>query len=122
MGSLPLSDDRSEIVFFDVETTVPTRPGQGFALLEFGAILVCPRKLTELRNYSTLVRPSDLSLISPQSEQCNGINAKAVSNAPKFADIAHAVYDLLHGLFNHFIYVLLFCLENGRVFYVRGLW
>ncbi|XP_045789038.1 protein NEN1-like [Trifolium pratense] len=97
MGSLPLSDDRSEIVFFDVETTVPTRTGQGFAILEFGAILVCPRKLTELRNYSTLVRPADLSLISPLSERCNGINAEAVSNAPTFADIAPAVYDLLHG-------------------------
>lgn len=97
MGPPPLSDDRSEIVFFDVETTVPTRPGQGFAILEFGAILVCPRKLTELRNYSTLVRPADLSLITPLSERCNGINAEAVSSAPTFADIAHAVYDLLHG-------------------------
>ncbi|XP_058761682.1 protein NEN1-like [Vicia villosa] len=97
MGPPPLSDDLSEIVFFDVETTVPTRPGQGFAILEFGAILVCPRKLTELRNYSTLVRPADLSLITPLSERCNGINAEAVSSAPTFADIASAVYDLLHG-------------------------
>jgi DNA polymerase III epsilon subunit-like protein len=107
MGSLPLSDDRSEIVFFDVETTVPTRPGQGFALLEFGAILVCPRKLTELRSYSTLIRPADVSLISPLSERCNGINAEAVSNAPTFMDIAPAVYDLLHGWFNH-LYISLF--------------
>ncbi|XP_015942936.1 protein NEN1 [Arachis duranensis] len=91
------NEDRSEIVFFDVETTVPTRPGQGFAILEFGAILVCPRTLTELRNYSTLVRPADLSLISPLSERCNGITADAVAAAPTFADIADAVYDLLHG-------------------------
>ncbi|OIW19638.1 hypothetical protein TanjilG_18448 [Lupinus angustifolius] len=96
MGSIP-SEDRSEIVFFDVETTVPTRPGQGFAILEFGAILVCPRKLTELQNYCTLVRPADSSLISPLSERCNGITADAVSSAPTFAEIADAVYDLLHG-------------------------
>lgn len=108
MGPPPLSDDRSEIVFFDVETTVPTRPGQGFAILEFGAILVCPRRLTELRNYSTLVRPADLSLITPLSERCNGINAEAVSSAPTFADIASAVYDLLHGLFNVIAMFLLF--------------
>ncbi|KAK7812866.1 protein nen1, partial [Quercus suber] len=57
-------EERSEIAFFDVETTVPTRPGQRFALLEFGAILVCPRKLVELQSYSTLVKPADLSLIS----------------------------------------------------------
>ncbi|MCH82086.1 ribonuclease H superfamily polynucleotidyl transferase [Trifolium medium] len=97
MDSLPLSDDQSEIVFFDVETTIPTQKGQRFAILEFGAILVCPRKLTELRNYTSLVRPADLSLISPKSEECNGINAEAVFNAPTFADIAPAVYDLLHG-------------------------
>ncbi|XP_057420336.1 protein NEN2 [Lotus japonicus] len=96
MGSLA-AEDRSEIAFFDLETTVPTRPGQGFAILEFGAILVCPRKLTELRNYSTLVRPADLSLISPLSERCNGITPDAVSSAPTFADIADTVYDLLHG-------------------------
>ncbi|CAK9138141.1 unnamed protein product [Ilex paraguariensis] len=91
------SSDRSEIAFFDVETTVPTRPGQGFALLEFGAILVCPRKLIELESYSTLVRPTNLSLISTLSVRCNGITKDAVISAPTFAEIADRVYDLLHG-------------------------
>ncbi|KAJ7978454.1 Protein NEN1-like [Quillaja saponaria] len=91
------SEDRSEIAFFDVETTVPTRPGQGFAILEFGAILVCPRKLVELENYSTLVRPADLSLISSFSVRCNGITRDAVISAPTFGDIADKVYDILHG-------------------------
>ncbi|KAL3640552.1 hypothetical protein CASFOL_015520 [Castilleja foliolosa] len=90
-------DDRSEIAFFDVETTVPTRTGQGHAILEFGAILVCPRKLVELRSYSTLVRPADLSHITSLSVRCNGITKDAVVSAPTFADIADAVYDLLHG-------------------------
>ncbi|XP_028788238.1 protein NEN1-like [Neltuma alba] len=90
------AEDRSEIVFFDVETTVPTRSGQGFAILEFGAILVCPKKLTELSSYSTLVRPADPSLISPLSERCNGITRDAVASAPTFADIADDVYELLH--------------------------
>ncbi|EPS66081.1 hypothetical protein M569_08696, partial [Genlisea aurea] len=89
--------DRSEIVFFDVETTVPARQGQGFAILEFGAILVCPRRLVELRNYSTLVRPADLSHISTLSVRCNGITKEGVVSAPTFADIADMVYDLLHG-------------------------
>ncbi|KAJ8451404.1 hypothetical protein Cgig2_017795 [Carnegiea gigantea] len=91
------SSDRSEIVFFDVETTIPTRPGQGYALLEFGAILVCPRKLVELASYSTLIRPNDLSLISGKSERCNGITSYSVSNAPPFSAIADHVFDLLHG-------------------------
>ncbi|GAB4860788.1 hypothetical protein Ancab_035951 [Ancistrocladus abbreviatus] len=90
-------ENRSEIAFFDVETTVPTRSGQGFAIVEFGAILVCPRKLVELESYSTLVRPYDLSLLSVKSVRCNGITRDAVSSAPSFAEIADKVYDLLHG-------------------------
>ncbi|GAB2270016.1 hypothetical protein Dimus_004931 [Dionaea muscipula] len=62
---MELPENRSEIAFFDLETTIPTRSGQGFAILEFGAILVCPRKLVELESYSPLVRPADLSLLSP---------------------------------------------------------
>ncbi|XP_059641831.1 protein NEN1 isoform X1 [Cornus florida] len=91
------SGDRSEIAFFDVETSVPTRPGQGFAILEFGAILVCPKKLVELESYSTLVRPIDLSLISSLSVRCNGITRDAVVSSPSFGDIADRVYDILQG-------------------------
>lgn len=91
------SIDRSEIAFFDLETTVPTRQGQGFAILEFGSILVCPRKLVELESYETLVRPHDLSLISTLSVRANGITADAVVSAPTFSEIADKVYDILHG-------------------------
>ncbi|KAH9697116.1 protein NEN2 [Citrus sinensis] len=91
------TQDRSEIAFFDVETTVPTRPGQRFAILEFGAILVCPKKLEELHNYSTLVRPADPELISSLSVRCNGITPDAVVSSPTFADIADTVFDILHG-------------------------
>ncbi|GAB4845428.1 hypothetical protein Ancab_038835 [Ancistrocladus abbreviatus] len=87
---------RSEIAFFDVETTIRTRPGQRYAILEFGAILICPRKLVELESYSTLVRPSDLSLISAGFVR-KGITLEAVSSAPSFGEIADEVYDLLHG-------------------------
>ncbi|XP_059444195.1 protein NEN1-like [Corylus avellana] len=97
MGSTSRSDERSEIVFFDVETTVPTRTGQGFGLLEFGSILVCPRKLVELESYSTLVQPTDLSLISSLSVRCNGITRDAVVSAPTFSEIADRVYDILQG-------------------------
>ncbi|KAL6282222.1 hypothetical protein ACE6H2_013151 [Prunus campanulata] len=91
------SEDRFEIAFFDVETTVPTRPGQGFTILEFGSILVCPRKLVELESYSTLVRPADLSSISSLSVRCNGITRDAVVSSPTFQEIADTVYDILHG-------------------------
>ncbi|XP_062201363.1 protein NEN1-like [Phragmites australis] len=87
-----------EIAFFDVETSVPQRPGQGYALLEFGAILVCPRRLVEVASYATLVRPADpASAVSAASVRCNGITRDAVSGAPSFRDVADAIYDLLHG-------------------------
>ncbi|KAI3927384.1 hypothetical protein MKX01_027615 [Papaver californicum] len=90
-------EERSEIVFFDVETTIPFRAGQGFALLEFGAILVCPQKLVELESYSTLIKPNDLFAVSASSVKCNGITRDAVSVAPTFLDVADQVYDILHG-------------------------
>ncbi|KAL8143950.1 hypothetical protein V2J09_016982 [Rumex salicifolius] len=93
----PMEEDRYGIAFFDLETTIPTRIGQGHVILEFGSILVCPRKLVELESYSTLVRPSDLSLITEKSTRCNGITRGAVASAPPFVDIADKVYDLLHG-------------------------
>lgn len=107
-----MAEQRSEIAFFDLETTVPTKQGQGFAILEFGAILVCPRKLVELESYSTLICPKDLSLISTKSERCNGISRAAVSVAPPFSFVADKVFDILNGLLflntfsNEFIEIL----------------
>ncbi|KAJ0106531.1 hypothetical protein Patl1_19552 [Pistacia atlantica] len=88
--------DRSEITFFDLETTFST-PGQSHTILEFGAILICPKKLTELNHYSTLVRPTDPSLISSFSARRNGITPDAIDSAPTFAEIADTVFDILHG-------------------------
>ncbi|XP_028547464.1 protein NEN1-like [Dendrobium catenatum] len=96
-------DDKTMIAFFDVETTVPSGSrrrggggGGGYYLLEFGAILVCPRRLIEVDNFSTLVRPSDLNAISSLSIRCNGITRDSVSNAPYFVDVANKVFSFLH--------------------------
>ncbi|KAE8736268.1 Protein NEN4 [Hibiscus syriacus] len=97
MDPTPTSDGRTEICFFDLETTVPQRRGQGYDILEFGAILVCPRRLLELDSYSSLVRPEDLSSVSPSSLRCNGITRNDVVSAPPFSEIADKVHDLLHG-------------------------
>lgn len=85
-------NDASLIVFFDLETTM----GPHRTIIEFGAILVCPRKLVEKSSYSTLVRPADLSIINRFFER-KGITRDSVANAPSFVDIAHEVFDLLHG-------------------------
>lgn len=92
-----MAADRPEIVFFDLETTIPLRVGQKFKVLEFGAILVCPQKLVELKELSTFIRPDDLSLISEASVKCNGISSDDVATAPKFEDVADAIYDFMNG-------------------------
>ncbi|KAF8111404.1 hypothetical protein N665_0076s0376 [Sinapis alba] len=97
MASTLGGNEGNEIAFFDLETAVPTEPGQSFAILEFGAILVCPRKLVELYSYSTLVRPTDLSLISTLSKRRSGITRDGVLTAPTFSEIADQVYNILHG-------------------------
>ncbi|CAL9064549.1 unnamed protein product [Musa banksii] len=88
-----------EIAFFDVETSVPGRGGggNGFSLLEFGAIVLCPRRLVEVASYSTLIRPADLGVISTASVRCNGITRDAVATAPYFRDVADNVFNVLHG-------------------------
>ncbi|KAM0004310.1 putative ribonuclease H-like superfamily, exonuclease, RNase T/DNA polymerase III [Helianthus debilis subsp. tardiflorus] len=98
MGSI---EDRPEIVFFDLETTdIPSR-NQPYAILEYGSILVCPKKLTELESYQTLVRPLDLSLISADSIRVNGITADHVVSCPTFSEIADKVYDILDGVYDY---------------------
>lgn len=87
----------NEIVFFDVETTVPVRTGQRFWVLEFGAILVCPRKLVELESYCTLIRPGDLSAVALTSGRSDGITRSAVATAPTFEDVADRIYTILNG-------------------------
>lgn len=89
--------NRSEIVFFDLETTIPTRPGESYAILEFGSILVCPEKLDELESYETLVKPHDVNLITASSIRANGITPGDVDSAPSFSEIADTVYNILHG-------------------------
>lgn len=97
MSSTLGGNEGNEIAFFDLETAVPTETGKPFAILEFGAILVCPRKLVELHSYSTLVRPTDLSLISTLSKRRSGITRDGVLSAPTFLEIADQVYSILHG-------------------------
>ncbi|XP_039057036.1 protein NEN1-like isoform X1 [Hibiscus syriacus] len=89
--------DRSEICFFDLETTIPRRRGEGFSIIEFGAILVCPKRLVELKSFASLVRPDDLSSISLHSVRCNGISGNDVAKAPSFSEIADQVHDILQG-------------------------
>ncbi|CAN8328613.1 unnamed protein product [Cochlearia groenlandica] len=87
----------NEIVFFDLETNVPNKQGQHFHILEFGAIIVCPRKLEELHSFTTLIKPKDLSVVSLRSSRSDGITRDKVMCAPSFEDVAEKIHGLLNG-------------------------
>ncbi|TXG60633.1 hypothetical protein EZV62_015206 [Acer yangbiense] len=86
----------TEIVFFDLETNVPRRTGQRFWVLEFGAIVVCPRNLVELESYTTLIKPKDLSVVALKSSRSDGITREAVENAPEFEEVADQIFNILN--------------------------
>ncbi|KAL8476128.1 hypothetical protein ACS0TY_028694 [Phlomoides rotata] len=86
-----------EMVFFDLETTVPNKLGQRFWVLEFGSIMVCPRKLVELESYCTLIRPRDLSAVSTRTSRPDGITRDAVATAPLFEEVADEIFRILDG-------------------------
>ncbi|GAV89203.1 RNase_T domain-containing protein [Cephalotus follicularis] len=95
--SRSFQEGAAEIVFFDLETTVPSRAGDRFLVLEFGAIVVCPQKLIELKSYNTLIRPKDLSVVTLRSSRCEGITREAVANAPAFEEVADKIFSILNG-------------------------
>uniref|UniRef100_A0A453DR61 Exonuclease domain-containing protein n=1 Tax=Aegilops tauschii subsp. strangulata TaxID=200361 RepID=A0A453DR61_AEGTS len=90
---------KEEMVFFDVETAAAPSPSDSSGqwwLLEFGAILVCPRRLVELASYSTLIRPGDPSAVSRRFSGDPSLSA-AFRAAPPFADVADDIFALLDG-------------------------
>uniref|UniRef100_A0ACD5VJL3 Uncharacterized protein n=1 Tax=Avena sativa TaxID=4498 RepID=A0ACD5VJL3_AVESA len=90
---------KTEMVFFDVETAAAPSPSdtdRQWHMLEFGAILVCPRRLVELSSYSTFIRPDDLSAVSTRFAS-SPTHAAAFAEAPSFADVADDIFALLDG-------------------------
>ncbi|XP_019153998.1 PREDICTED: protein NEN1-like [Ipomoea nil] len=88
--------DLELIAFFDLETV---RTGeQEWEIVEFGAILVCPRTLVQVGEpYSTLIRPSRKDIVDNFSDRPNGITRQAIANAPSFTEVAGDIYGILHG-------------------------
>jgi len=87
-----------EIVFYDVETTIPFKKGQGYAMLEFGAVVVDKIGLYEKECFSTLIKPTtDSAPITKRSIDCNGITDRMVQNAPSFKEVADQIFRIMDG-------------------------
>ncbi|KAF8408134.1 hypothetical protein HHK36_007276 [Tetracentron sinense] len=95
---MELNEYRWGIAFFDLEAKKEF-------IYEFGVVLLCPQRLSVLDSYSTLVRPDDPYFDSLEPVMSNGITRDELASAPTFPQIAHKVYDFLHGRIwaGHFI-------------------
>ena len=91
------SSTKPDLVFFDIETTIPRRRGEGYHLLEFGAVVVDSTTLQEKRTFRTLVRPPNLKVISYASVECNHISQRMADRAPPFFDVAPKIASILDG-------------------------
>jgi DNA polymerase III epsilon subunit-like protein len=80
--------DRMEIVFYDIETTIPSTD-----MIEFGAIVLDKTGLYEKESYSTLLKSNK---INARSIECNGITFEMVKNAPTFEEVADDIYNVLN--------------------------
>ncbi|XP_048138064.1 protein NEN3-like isoform X2 [Rhodamnia argentea] len=88
-----MDSSQPELVIFDVETVIETE-----AIIEFGAIIICPRTLDEKEYFSSLVLPQHDWEFAEFEERRNGLDREdIISSNISFSDIAHTVYDMLHG-------------------------
>ncbi|KAF8007850.1 hypothetical protein BT93_K1746 [Corymbia citriodora subsp. variegata] len=88
MGSSP-----PEIVIFDVEAIRETE-----AIIEFGAIIVCPLMLVEKEYFSSLVRPEDDREFGEFQKKKDGLTREDIISANiSFSYIARTVYNMLNG-------------------------
>ncbi len=78
-----------EIVFFDIETTIPPND-----IIEFGAIVLDKSGLYEKESYSTMIYSDK---ITEWSIECNGITHEMIKNAPNFNDVSDNIYKCLNG-------------------------
>jgi DNA polymerase III epsilon subunit family exonuclease len=80
--------DKMEIVFYDIETTIPPSD-----IIEFGAIVLDKTGLYEKESYSTLLKSNE---ITTRSIDCNGITPEMVKDAPTFEEVADDIYNILN--------------------------
>jgi DNA polymerase III epsilon subunit-like protein len=74
---------------WDLETTIPQTD-----ILEIGIVIYNQRTWQLLVRWESLVHSTKQTV---ESIECNGITKAMVEDSPKFKDIAHMVYFLLHG-------------------------
>ena len=78
-----------EVVFYDLETTIPATD-----IIEFGGIVLDKTGLFERESYSTLIKSEK---ITPKSTECNGITLEMVKDSPTFAEVADNIFNILDG-------------------------
>jgi len=91
MESFPpfVESNATEIVFYDLETTVPC-----IDVIEFGAIVVDKQTLVIKDRYETLIQSNR---VTKRSISFNGITNEMLMEAPNFIDVADRIFSLMDG-------------------------
>jgi len=84
----------AEIVFYDVETTIPSGNGSSYEMIEFGAVVLDKRSFAVKVSYQTLIKSDK---ITTRSREVNKITEEMVRDAPSFTDVADKIFSLLDG-------------------------
>lgn len=85
---------KAPLVFYDVETTIPSAAFKEYDIIEFGAIVVDPESLLEIGQFSTLVSSIHLT---KKSIEANGITVEMLNGAPPFSAVADGIFKTLDG-------------------------
>jgi len=84
------------VVFFDLETTIPTKRNSKYFLLEFASKEVRPLTWDVIEEYETLISDG-ASHITAFSESKNKISSKMLENAPTFEQVHAKIFSALDG-------------------------
>jgi len=84
------------IVFFDLETTIPTCKGGKYFILEFASKEIRTEDWTTISEYQTLISTGANS-ITAFSVSKNNITRKMVQEAPSFTDVKDIIFSSLDG-------------------------
>lgn len=86
---------KPQLVFFDVETTIPGAGDHGeYDIIEFGAIVLDGATLVEVSRFETLIRSWR---VTDRSFAANHISAEMLATAPLWETVAPTIRDILHG-------------------------
>eukprot|EP01105_Mastigella_eilhardi_P006576 TRINITY_DN1810_c0_g1_i1.p1 TRINITY_DN1810_c0_g1~~TRINITY_DN1810_c0_g1_i1.p1 ORF type:complete len:469 (-),score=147.55 TRINITY_DN1810_c0_g1_i1:1395-2633(-) len=91
---LPDWSGAAQIVFYDLETTIPSGLFKEYDIIEFAAVVLDKTSFEELECYSTLIYSDK---VTPRSVEANHITQEMLVGLPRFEEVADRIHQIMHG-------------------------